>query len=61
MLFDCFSNLKTVLPFFFGGAIKHPLSKFPVRKKNFLVKNGSHFEFSNFSQKLQNIKLLISR
>ena len=30
--------------------------------KNFcLAKNGGHFEFSNFSQKLQNIKMLISR
>ena len=26
-----------------------------------LGKNGGHFEFSNFSQKLQNIKMLISR
>ena len=26
-----------------------------------LAKNGGHFEFSNFSQKLQNIKMLISR
>ena len=30
--------------------------------KNFcLAKNGGHFEFSKFSQKLQNIKMLISR
>ena len=26
-----------------------------------LVKSGGHFEFSNFSQKLQNIKMLMSR
>ena len=31
-------------------------------QKNFcLAKNGGHFEFSNFSQKLQNIKMLISQ
>ena len=31
------------------------------QKKFYLAKNGGHFEFSNFSQKLQNIKMLISR
>ena len=37
-------------------------SSYPnFQKKNFLAKNGGHFEFSNFSQKLQNIKMLISR
>ena len=29
-------------------------------KKFCLTKNGGHFEFSNFSQKLQNTKMLIS-
>ena len=37
-------------------------SSYPNFEKNFcLAKNGGHFEFSNFSQKLQNIKMLISR
>ena len=37
-------------------------SSFPNLQKNFcLAKNGSHFEFSKFSQKLQNTKMLISR
>ena len=32
----------------------------PILKKNCLIKHCSHFEFSNFSQKLQNTKMLIS-
>ena len=32
-----------------------------LKKRICLAKNGGHFEFSNFSQKLQNIKMLISR
>ena len=37
-------------------------SSYPNFQKKFcLSKNGGHFEFSNFSQKLQNIKMLISR
>ena len=31
----------------------------PIKKKFFSQKNGGHFEFSNFSQKLQNIKMLM--
>ena len=31
-----------------------------LKKKICLAKNGGHFKFSNFSQKLQNIKMLIS-
>ena len=35
---------------------------YPIFEKKFcLTKNGGHFEFSKFSQKLQNIKMLISR
>ena len=34
-------------------------SSYPnFEKKFYLAKNGGHFEFSNFSQKLQNIKCL---
>ena len=37
-------------------------STFPNFQKIFcLAKNGGHFEFSKFSQKLQNTKMLISR
>ena len=37
-------------------------SSYPNFEKKFsLAKNGGHFEFSNFSQKLQNIKMLISK
>ena len=31
------------------------------QKKICLTKTGGHFEFSNFSQKLQNTKMLISQ
>ena len=37
-------------------------SSYPNFEKNFcLAKNGGHFEFSNFSQKLKKIKMVISR